>query len=94
MPRELDLTKLSLFEPVERRGESEDVPKMQKPAVDSQREAWSSREPIIADGQISVKAPMKIIERFKKMCKDDRRTYADMLRILMDNFDKGEGGVR
>ncbi len=29
----------------------------------------------------------QVIARFKKLCRDDRRTYADMLHILMDRFE-------
>jgi hypothetical protein len=47
---------------------------------------WPSREPI-RDGQISIKAPLDIIDRFKSICKNDRRTYADMLSILMDRYE-------
>lgn len=46
---------------------------------------WPSREPI-RDGQISIKAPLDVIDRFKRICKDDRRTYADMLGILMTHY--------
>ncbi|WP_339110157.1 hypothetical protein [Thioclava sp. GXIMD4216] len=53
---------------------------------------WVSREPA-ADGQISIKASLESIERFRQMCADDRRTYGDMLEILMDSFvGKGRGG--
>ena len=48
---------------------------------------WPSREPVI-DGQISIKAPLDVLDRFKKICKDDRRTYADMLGILMDGYEQ------
>tara|TARA_R110002051_G_scaffold316676_1_gene396620 strand:+ start:692 stop:949 length:258 start_codon:yes stop_codon:yes gene_type:complete len=47
---------------------------------------WPSREPI-RDGQISIKAPLDVLDRFKRICKDDRRTYADMLGILMDRYE-------
>lgn len=50
---------------------------------------WPSREPV-RDGQISIKAPLDIIDRFKRICKDDRRTYADMLSILMDRLESKE----
>ena len=40
------------------------------------------------DGQISIKAPLGTLDRFKRICKDDRRTYADMLRILMDRYEE------
>lgn len=44
------------------------------------------------DGQINIKSPdAAIIERFKKICKDDRRAYYDMLQILMDNYENAQG---
>ena len=49
-------------------------------------ERWPSREPL-RDGQISIKASLDVLDRFKRICKDDRRTYADMLRILMDLYE-------
>jgi hypothetical protein len=82
MPKPLDTDRLKQFEsrpairpdpsPAERVGAS--------------IERWPSREPI-RDGQISIKAPLDVIERFKHICKDDRRTYADMLGILMDRYE-------
>ena len=50
-------------------------------------ERWLSREPV-RDGQISIKAPLDVIERFRRLCKDDRRTYADMMSILMDAYEQ------
>lgn len=52
---------------------------------------WVSREPA-ADGQISIKASLESIERFRQMCADDRRTYGDMLDILMDSFEEKSRG--
>lgn len=84
MPKPLDIDRLKQFEtprsvatvteaaPVERAGGSV--------------ERWPSREPV-RDGQISIKAPLDVIDRFKHICKDDRRTYADMLGILMDRYE-------
>lgn len=54
------------------------------PAPGPQR--WPSREPV-QDGQVSIKAPLAVIDRFRAMCRDDRRTYADMLGILMDAYE-------
>ena len=90
MPRELDVSKLAQFEPREPRKSPEVAQEPRQPAAEPQTNPWPSREPMV-DGQISVKAPTRTIDRFKKMCKDDRRTYADMLRILMDDFEKDEG---
>ena len=50
---------------------------------------WRSREPVV-DGQISIKAPLNILERFKYLCASDRRTYAAMLEILMDSYDTSQ----
>lgn len=46
------------------------------------------------EGQLNIRSPDdRIIERFKAMCKADRRPYYDMLEILMDSFErKGTGG--
>ena len=82
MPRSLDLNRLRQFEP-------EPVPEAAPTvaltgAPEPQR--WPSREPL-RDGQVSIKASLDVIERFRTMCRDDRRTYADMLGILMDRYD-------
>lgn len=83
MPKPLDTDRLKQFE---------SRPAIQSPdTLPAERagasiERWPSREPI-RDGQISIKAPLDVIERFKHICKDDRRTYADMLGILMDRYE-------
>lgn len=83
MPRSLDLARLRQFEPA-RDGEMtpSEVPLAAAPA-----ERWPSRE-AVRDGQISIKAPFDVIERFRRLCQDDRRTYADMLAILMDSHER------
>ena len=48
------------------------------------------------DGQLNLKGPQHVLDRFKAMCKADRRAYYDMLEILMDQFEgtadeKGQG---
>ncbi len=43
-----------------------------------------------ADAQLNLKGPRHILDRFRKMCKDDRRAYYDMLEILMDSHE-GKG---
>ncbi|WP_108485494.1 hypothetical protein [Oceaniglobus ichthyenteri] len=77
MPKPLDLDRLKQFE-------TPHEPARGEPRPAPPPERWPSREPV-RDGQISIKAPLDVIERFRKLCKDDRRTYADMLSILMDN---------
>ena len=81
MPRSLDLDRLKQFET---------VPPARETAPAQPPERWPSREPI-RDGQISIKAPLDVIERFRKLCKDDRRTYADMLSILMTAHEREAG---
>lgn len=48
---------------------------------------FPSRE-ATADAQLNLKGPRPVLDRFRAMCKDDRRTYYDMLEILMDHFEK------
>lgn len=72
-----------------------------KPAAASSIEAkkevdkvsnFPSREAAI-EGQLNMKGSKAILDRFKTMCKDDRRSYVAMLEILMDKFEgKGQGG--
>lgn len=81
MPRSLDLDRLKQFAPREERQERAPVP--------MEPERWPSREPA-RDGQISIKAPTEVIARFRRLCKDDRRTYADMLEILMNAYETRE----
>lgn len=57
---------------------------------------WPSREPSpevspVKEGQMNIRADEATLRRFKRLCKDDRRTYGDMLRILMDAYEKGRG---
>ena len=80
MPRSLDMARLSAFTVPE----EQPVPQPMPAAAPQVR--WPSREPV-RDGQISIKAPVEVIDRFRTLCKDDRRTYADMLGILMDRFE-------
>lgn len=83
MPKPLDLDRLKQFE-------SQSVSKIEAEPVPDRvggiTERWPSREPL-RDGQISIKAPLDVLDRFKGICKDDRRTYADMLNILMDRYE-------
>ena len=99
MPRSLDLNRLRQFAVQSPTGQG--AP-MTGPAPAPEHKAypaapaplepvrWPSRDPV-RDGQISIKAPLDVIERFRTLCRDDRRTYADMLTILMDAFDPRGG---
>ena len=40
---------------------------------------------------IGIRYDRRVIRRFKKMAKDDRRTYGDMLEILMDAYEDRAG---
>jgi hypothetical protein len=83
MPKPLDFDRLKQFE-------ARPVPKVDlEPVAERAGDTatrWPSREPVM-DGQISIKAPLDVLDRFKRICKDDRRTYADMLGILMDRYE-------
>ncbi len=83
MPKPLDFDRLKQFE-------TQPVVKVQpEPIVHRAGDTatrWPSREPVL-DGQISIKAPLDVLDRFKRICKYDRRTYADMLGILMDRYE-------
>lgn len=57
----------------------------QKRAVDS-LSRFPSREPA-TDAQLNLKGPKPVLDRFRAMCKADRRAYYDMLEILMDHFE-------
>jgi hypothetical protein len=83
MPKPLDADRLKQFEssPV-----TQNTPPSSAERAGGLSERWPSREPI-RDGQISIKAPIDVLDRFKRICKDDRRTYADMLGILMDCYE-------
>lgn len=59
----------------------------EKRSVDSVS-GFPSRE-ASEDGQLNMKGRKVVLNRFKAMCKDDRRSYVDMLEILMDRFGKG-----
>lgn len=85
MPKSLDLDRLKQFEAAP--SDREHTP---SPSVMHQSR-WPSREPV-RDGQISIKAPLDVIDRFRKLCKDDRRTYADMLAILMTAYERKSDG--
>lgn len=55
-------------------------------AIDS-TSSFPSRE-ASPDAQLNLKGPRDVLDRFKAMCKADRRAYYDMLEILMDVYEK------
>lgn len=90
MPNTLD------FKTVEGLGHKE--PRGSDKPVKAKREKVASSapsRPVIFDEpkvdevneRIFVQGPASTISRFKKLCKDDRRSYHDMLCILMDSFE-------
>lgn len=85
MPKSLDIGRLKKFE-IDSSSSQRSDNSYNLEHVDNQDSRWPSREPIV-EGQISIKGRLSIIRRFQAMCKDDRRTYADMLNILMDHFE-------
>lgn len=84
MPKPLDIDRLKQFKSPRSAAPFTEPALVERAKVSIER--WPSREPV-RDGQISIKAPLDVIERFKRICKDDRRTYADMLGILMDLYE-------
>ena len=67
-----------------------------RPTSDTRRSVdavsqFPSRE-AAADAQLNLKGPKPVLERFKAMCKADRRAYYDMLEILMNAYEQGEVG--
>lgn len=84
MPKPLDIDRLKQFETPRTVAPVTEAAPVERAGVSVER--WPSREPV-RDGQISIKAPLDVIDRFKRICKDDRRTYADMLGILMDRYE-------
>lgn len=90
MPKPLDLDRLKQFKS---RTTVEDIPEPDVVRSEERAARWPSREPVM-DGQISIKAPLSTLDRFKRICKDDRRTYADMLRILMDRYEEEYGSSK
>ena len=47
---------------------------------------WPNGEPVMG-GLISIKTLPDVLERFKRICRDNWRTYTDMLGILMDRYE-------
>jgi hypothetical protein len=86
MPKPLDLGRLQKFEPSAPAPGNREAD-VDTGAVSDRADRWPSREPLM-DGQISIKGPLTTIKRFQALCKEDRRTYADMLKILMDKFEQ------
>lgn len=70
------------FEPRPREGRGDKTTARAVDAVSS----FPSRE-ASSDGQLNLKGPRPILERFKAMCKADRRAYYDMLEILMNSYE-------
>ncbi len=70
------------------RAVAQTAPAETKKAVDAAA-SFPSRE-ASPDAQLNLKGPRHILERFKAMCKEDRRAYYDMLEILMDRYEARE----
>lgn len=44
--------------------------------------------------QFSIRGPRWVADAFRGLCKEDRRTHADMLRLLMEAYEREEPGPR
>ena len=84
MPKPLDIDRLRQFENPRSAASTIEAAPLERAGAPVER--WPSREPG-RDRQHSITAPRDVIDRFKRICKDDRRTYADMLGILMDLYE-------
>lgn len=100
MPKELDFSKLKELKPRSRvtddalRKHTHTHPHsaFEKAVEDVSKgsdtpKRWPSREAPL-DGQFTIRAPLEVIENFKYICKEDRRTYGAMLEILVDLYNK------
>lgn len=58
---------------------------VERKAVDAVSQFPSREAP--ADSQLNLKGPRPVLDRFKAMCKADRRAYYDMLERLMDHYE-------
>lgn len=96
MPNTLDSSKLNLddFAPKPRSSdvradrEPEKGQGRARPAPVPDRKAWPSRE--VRDGQLGLRGPVEVLDEFKDLCKLERRSYVDMLRVLMENYSSPE----
>lgn len=96
MPNALDASKLDLadFAPKSKKpdaGVVDESVKGQgaaKPASAPDRKAWPSRE--VRDGQLGLRGPVEVLDEFKDLCKLERRSYVDMLRVMMENYSSPE----
>ncbi len=79
------------FAPRSRGGAGAEKAPARRPATQARKAVdavsrFPSREASL-DGQLNLKGPQHVLDRFKAMCKADRRAYYDMLEILMDKFE-------
>ena len=79
-PLNMDLSDFDDFAPKPRSPTKAEI----KRAIDKR---FPSRE-ASTEGQLNMRGDIAVLERFKQMCKDDRRTYVAMLEILMDKFEQ------
>lgn len=84
MPKPLDKSRLGKFEPTAHQPDPTPDPK-----------PWPSREPQSdlekKNEPLSMRGPKSVIDRFKKMAKDDRYAQWEFLEILMDRFEQTGG---
>jgi hypothetical protein len=92
MPKELDFSKLQALKPrarsVNQSRDSTLRPEIEidtKSANEETPRRWPSREAPV-EGQFTIRAKLEDIDRFKAICKEDRRTYGAMLGILLDMY--------
>lgn len=62
-----------------------------QPAHKTAPEPYPSRE-AAQDGQLGIKGPKPVLERFKALCKNERWPMHAMLEILMDSYEEKTKG--
>lgn len=65
----------------------------QERQIVQQAATWDSRD-VVPDVQLNLRAPRQVAHEFKQLCKRERRTYGDMLRVMMECFDRERDRTR
>lgn len=84
--KSLDFGELDDFEPRPKAKPANSRVPLAMKEVDRVAE-FPSRE-ALREGQLNIKAPTDVLERFKAMAKADRYKYGDFLEILMDSYER------
>jgi len=84
--KSLDFGELDDFEPRPKAQPTNPRVPMEMKAVDRVA-GFPSRE-ALQEGQLNIKAPIDVLDRFKAMAKAERYKYGDFLEILMNSYER------